>query len=75
MVGRGLPHVRIRRRQVAYLIEQPLHIDGHVLQVGVSIGVVLYPDHGDSAETLIDRADQAMYEAKKSGDIIRIFAA
>jgi len=35
----------------------------------------LYPDHGDSAETLIDRADQAMYEAKKSGDIIRFFAA
>ena len=74
--GSGTPaeaHAAADKLQV--LIQQPFHIDGHVLQVGVSIGVVLYPDHGDNAETLIARADQAMYEAKKSGDNIRFFAA
>lgn len=56
-------------------IESPFTIDGHVLQIGVSIGIALYPVNGDSAETLIARADQAMYDAKKSGDIVRFYAA
>lgn len=57
------------------IIEHPFQVDGHILQVGVSIGVALYPDHADNAETLIAHADKAMYEAKKSGDIVRFFAA
>lgn len=32
-----------------------------------SIGVVSFPDHGDSVQDLIKKADIAMYEAKKSG--------
>ena len=32
-----------------------------------SIGISLYPDDGDDAETLIDRADAAMYRAKRHG--------
>ncbi len=36
--------------------------------VGLSIGVVSCPEHGDDAETLIDAADRAMYRAKAAGD-------
>ena len=36
--------------------------------VGLSIGVVSCPEHGDDAETLIDAADRAMYKAKAAGD-------
>ena len=36
--------------------------------VGLSIGVVSSPEHGDDAETLIDAADRAMYKAKAAGD-------
>jgi diguanylate cyclase (GGDEF)-like protein len=36
--------------------------------VGLSIGVVSCPEHGDDAETLIDAADRAMYKAKSAGD-------
>jgi diguanylate cyclase (GGDEF)-like protein len=42
-------------------------IDGHDLHVTVSIGVSLYPDDGQDAETLIKNADTAMYQAKESG--------
>jgi diguanylate cyclase (GGDEF)-like protein/PAS domain S-box-containing protein len=42
-------------------------ISGHDLHITVSIGVSLYPDDGEDAETLIKNADTAMYQAKESG--------
>lgn len=38
-----------------------------VLNIGVSIGIALFPEDGDDVHTLIQRADLAMYESKKSG--------
>lgn len=46
-------------------LEQPFVIDGHVLDVGVSIGIALYPEHGEDAHTLMRRADIALYIAKR----------
>jgi diguanylate cyclase (GGDEF)-like protein len=40
--------------------------------VGLSIGVVSCPEHGQDAETLIDAADRAMYRAKAAGDNIAL---
>lgn len=37
------------------------------IQVTVSIGVAMFPDHGDVPETLVQKADEALYEAKDSG--------
>lgn len=45
----------------------PLDIEGRVLYVGVSIGVSIYPDDGEDAESLVKRADIAMFHAKASG--------
>ncbi|MFV8834716.1 EAL domain-containing protein [Aquisalimonas sp.] len=42
----------------------PIEVNGHALQVGLSIGVSIYPDHGDSADALTEHADQAMYRAR-----------
>jgi len=47
-------------------IKQPLVVDGHSLYVGVSIGIALYPIHGEDADTLIKHADMAMYAAKEA---------
>ncbi|MGE5587845.1 MAG: GGDEF domain-containing protein, partial [Clostridia bacterium] len=41
--------------------------NGRSLQVTISAGVAIFPDHGDDALTLLDRADRAMYAAKNSG--------
>jgi len=49
----------------------PLELPGgDYLQPGVSIGIALFPDHGDEPEALLSHADQAMYldkERRRSG--------
>jgi diguanylate cyclase (GGDEF)-like protein len=50
-------------------------IQGHSLNVGCSIGVSMFPEHGTDCETLIRNADAAMYGAKDSGrNSFRFFA-
>ncbi len=46
---------------------KPINFDGHKISVSASIGVALYPEHGDNVETLLHHADQAMYQAKNHG--------
>lgn len=48
-------------------INQPFSIDGYSLHISTSIGISLYPDDGDSAETIIKNADTAMYRSKDQG--------
>lgn len=45
-------------------LEPPLIIDGKNFYVGISIGIALYPVHGENADSLIKHADMAMYIAK-----------
>jgi diguanylate cyclase (GGDEF)-like protein/PAS domain S-box-containing protein len=47
--------------------EQPFRIDNQLLALSASIGIALYPDNGDTFETLLQSADTAMYKAKESG--------
>jgi predicted signal transduction protein with EAL and GGDEF domain len=44
---------------------EPFLIDGHDLRVGASIGISVYPQDGQDAETLLRLADIAMYRAKQ----------
>ena len=48
-------------------LSKPFIIDDHELSLSASIGLALYPEAGESAETLIRHADLAMYEAKRQG--------
>lgn len=43
---------------------RPFDLDGHVIQIGISAGVALYPRDGEEGLPLIDAADEAMYRAK-----------
>ena len=54
-------------RRVLQAIARPHLIDGHDLHVTASIGVSVFPDDGRDAETLIQNADTAMYQAKENG--------
>jgi diguanylate cyclase (GGDEF)-like protein/PAS domain S-box-containing protein len=46
--------------------EQPFAVDGRNIDVRTSIGIALYPEHGEEADTLIRHADTAMYVAKRT---------
>ncbi len=68
-----LPHIR-NRDNAAYIaqkilasLKQPFHVEGHEIFVGISIGIAVFPDDGDTIETLVKHADIAMYHAKDSG--------
>ena len=46
-------------------LREPFVVDGLTLEVGGSIGIACHPEHGDDVETLIQRADIAMYSARR----------
>ncbi|ABL01087.1 diguanylate cyclase/phosphodiesterase [Pelobacter propionicus DSM 2379] len=48
-------------------IQPPFLIAGRELHVTTSIGIALFPDDGNNAETLVKHADLAMYSSKESG--------
>lgn len=48
-------------------LTEPWMVGTKDVQVGASIGISVYPDDGDNADTLIHRADTAMYRAKRQG--------
>ena len=57
---------RIARR-TALAIAEPFDLGGHSVDIGASIGVSIFPDHGASVEALMRSADIAMYHAKSRG--------
>jgi diguanylate cyclase (GGDEF)-like protein len=46
-------------------ISAAILIDGHAVSVTASVGIAIHPDHGENFETLLARADAAMYESKR----------
>jgi diguanylate cyclase (GGDEF)-like protein len=48
-------------------LSQPYTLDGHTVNVTASLGIAMYPDDGTDMETIIKKADAAMYKAKHKG--------
>ncbi len=54
-------------KKILASLEGPFAIADQMVETGASIGMSLYPLHGDDPSTLLRRADVAMYVAKRSG--------
>ncbi len=55
-------------------VSEPYMINGEASVIGVSIGVALFPDHGQTADDLLRNADSALYRAKHAGrGVVRFF--
>jgi len=48
-------------------LHEPFQLDGHELTTSASIGIAIYPDDGRDFDTLLKKADTAMYQAKDAG--------
>ena len=55
-------------------VEQPCVIDQKSLSVRASLGIACFPEHGSSADALLQKADVAMYIAKADGVGISVYA-
>lgn len=55
-------------------IRKPISVDKHVVIIESSIGIALYPSQGESVQTLLLKADWAMYAAKKGANLYLTYA-
>ena len=65
---RDLPHRGATAEladRIGAALARPFDLCGVGIELGASIGVALYPEHGRDLSTLLQRADVAMYEAKR----------
>ena len=61
--------------RVRKTLSEPFMLEEVRLQSNASIGIALYPEHARDVPTLIQRADVAMYNAKRAGTGVAVYAA
>jgi diguanylate cyclase (GGDEF)-like protein len=72
----GLPHRGAAVELAGRLqdsLRRPFALRGVSIELEASAGVALYPDHGKTVGTLLQRADVAMYDAKRGGLGIAVY--
>jgi len=67
-LGRDVDAVPLVAGKLLQQISQPVDLGiGRHDQVGASVGVVIFPQHGQQLGELVAKADPAMYQAKERG--------
>ena len=61
-----LEDARIIATRIIDAMKQPFAVDQHELNIGISIGIAQYPNDGIDGDSLLQKADVAMYIAKKN---------
>jgi diguanylate cyclase (GGDEF)-like protein len=63
-----LNEVRTIAARILKSLEEPITLEDHTVDLGAGIGIAGFPEHGIDAESLLSRAEIAMYAAKKTGN-------
>ena len=61
--------------RVLSTLEQPFFTEGHPIHIGASVGITLYPEHGADADSLLRRANIAMFMAKRTSSEYAVYTA
>ena len=62
-----IPELETLGAKLLAQLQQPFSLESSTVQINASIGIARFPDHGDSADALLQAADAAMYRAKTAG--------
>jgi diguanylate cyclase (GGDEF)-like protein/PAS domain S-box-containing protein len=62
-------------RKLLHALDAPFVVEGETVDIGGSIGISMYPEHGGDADLLMRHADVAMYVAKRAGTGYSLYAA
>ena len=60
-------------KQLSVALDEPFSLDGIAVRTEPSIGIALYPDQGTDADSLLQHADVAMYETKRSSSRCAVY--
>ena len=66
--------VEVVARKVLRALERPLPLHGLAIEVGATLGIACYPEHGRGVETLLKRAEVARYRARDAGERFAVYA-
>lgn len=63
----ALEDPKLGAQKILQNLAAPFNIKGHNTCISASIGMSVYPDHGENIKVLLKKADKAMYLAKEAG--------
>ena len=62
-------------QRVRAALTKPFHLEGMLFELEASVGVAVFPEHGEDVEPIVRRADVAMYLAKEERTGVEVYAA
>jgi len=66
--------VQVMVKKIMQTFKEPFMLDGMNLEMLASIGIAIFPDHGRDVDTLMQRADVAMYIAKQEKNKFAVYS-
>lgn len=60
-------------KKILDALKEPYLLKGHTVNIGGSVGIAFYPDHGQGSEDLLRKADVAMYTAKQEQQGVLVY--
>jgi diguanylate cyclase (GGDEF)-like protein len=60
-------HAETLATRLVEILSRPYLVEGHIANIGASIGIARFPEHGTSPDDLMRFAELALYEAKSAG--------
>ena len=61
-------------RKILAAFSKPLQIGGQNFDIGASLGIALFPEHGNKTDILMRAADAAMYAAKRTQNGFKVYS-